>query len=550
MSDIHDNDSEYTRPSKPLPGPDEERTRPMRPIEDPDRTILSPSPIPKQPSDSDSASSDSSTSSPNVTPSPPQQTPSDQTKVTDLTQLPPAQSGQLPDQTRMTDPSQLPPAQSGQLPYQTTRTVKPDGQGKRPSAFKETTTQPVRRPPAKPRVSIWRWLFRGGVTLFILSILVGVLALGGSVITYFWIASQLPPAETLRSRSHQFVTTQILDRNGNLLWEIIDPTGGRRTTVGLNQISPDLINATVATEDRFFYLNVGVDPVAVARAVYYNVSEGDIVSGASTITQQLARNVLLSQEERTEQTLTRKVREAVLAVEINRRYTKDQILEIYLNQIYYGNLAYGIEAAAQSYFGIAANDLTLAEAALLAGLPQSPAIHDPYVNPEGAARRQSDVLRLMAEARYISAAEAEAARNEELIFRDLNFAFEAPHFVSFVRQELETIVPPDYIYQAGLKIQTTLDPRLQAIAEEEVRAQVDNLAGRNVSNGALVAVEANTGQLLALVGSKDFRDEAISGQVNMAVNARQPGSSIKPFTYLATFELLNWTPSTLIMDVP
>lgn len=404
--------------------------------------------------------------------------------------------------------------------------------------------------PARKRVNWLRVLTRTALVLVLLVFLGGVLVLSGGVITYFWFASQLPPAEELRSRSFQFATTQIFDRDGNLLWEIIDPTGGRRTTVPLNRISPDLINATIATEDRFFYLNVGVDPIAITRAVYYNLTEGQIVSGASTITQQLARNVLLSPEERIEQSLSRKLKEAVLAVEINRRYTKEQILEIYLNQIYYGNLAYGIEAASQTYFGKPAKDLTLPEAAMLAGLPQAPAAHDPYVNPDGAKARQADVLRLMVEAQYITPAQAEQARRTSLQFRELNTAFAAPHFVTYVRQELEKIVPPEYIYQAGLRVQTTLDPRLQAIAEEEVRTQVDALAGRNVTNGALVALDVSTGQILAMVGSKDFRNEQIDGQVNIVTSLRQPGSTIKPLTYLATFEQLGWTPGTLIMDVP
>ncbi len=394
------------------------------------------------------------------------------------------------------------------------------------------------------------WFTRSLSVIFFIALIVGAIALIAGTFTYFWIASQLPPAEELSTRSIQFATSQILDREGNLLWEIIDPTGGRRTHVTLDQISPDLIRATVATEDRFFYQNVGVDPIAVVRAVYYNVSEGSVVSGGSTITQQLARNVLLTPEERAEQTLTRKVREAVLAVELNRRYTKDQILETYLNQIYYGNLAYGIEAAAQTYFGKSARELSLAEAAMLAGLPQSPAIHDPYTNPEGAKNRQADVLRLMNEAGYISAAQAETAKNTPLEFRDLDFPFRAPHFVTYVRQELEKLFTPDYIYRVGLRVQTTLDPRLQAAAEEEIRIQINALTGRRVNNGALVAIDVATGQILAMVGSKDFQDEVNDGQVNMAISPRQPGSAIKPLTYLVSFERLNWTPSTLIMDTP
>jgi membrane peptidoglycan carboxypeptidase len=194
--------------------------------------------------------------------------------------------------------------------------------------------------------------------------------------------------------------------------------------------------------------------------------------------------------------------------------------------------------------------LTLAEAALLAGLPQSPATHDPYVNPTGAKARQEDVLRLMVEAGYMNAAQAEVAKRQELALRELSAAFDAPHFVTYVRQELESIVPPQYIYQAGLRVQTTLEPRLQAIAEEEVRNQVNALANRNTNNGALVAMNVTNGEILAMVGSKDFRDEQIDGQINMAISPRQPGSTMKPLTYLATFELLDWTPSTLMMDVP
>ncbi|MBE7550990.1 MAG: penicillin-binding protein 1C [Anaerolineales bacterium] len=403
-------------------------------------------------------------------------------------------------------------------------------------------------PPPQPRkrVGIGRLL----AAVLVLGLVAGMLLLAVGMVGYVWIASQLPSAEELLARRIQFATSQILDRDGNLLWEIIDPSGGRRTIVTLDQISPDLINATVATEDRFFFSNVGVDPIAVVRAVYYNLTEGEIVSGGSTITQQLARNVLLTPEERTEQSFSRKIKEAVLAVEINRQYSKQQILEIYLNQIYYGNLAYGIEAASETYFGKKAKDLTLAEASMLAGLPQSPALHDPYTNPEGAKARQADVLRLMVEAQAISQTQADEAAQIELPFQPVGFSMQAPHFVTYVRQELEKIVPPDYIYQAGLRVQTTLNPRLQAIAEEEVRNQVDALTGRNVSNGALVAMDVSTGQILAMVGSKDFRNEVIDGQVNMATSPRQPGSAIKPLTYLAAFERLNWTPSTLLMDTP
>ncbi|MCB0212262.1 MAG: penicillin-binding protein 1C, partial [Anaerolineae bacterium] len=529
MSDINKTDPDHTNPSKPRnPSPENEpdmdATRPVRPVDDPENTILSRRPR------------RSAAAQPPTTPPPKKSTP---------TSYRPAAAQ---------PPTTPPPQKPAPPPYQPSRPQPPvrrrDSSVPNP-AFQQTV---VARPGPKPapKKSWWQWFMRGFSIITLIGVLLAFVGLAAGVVIYFWIASELPPAEQLRSRTIQFATTQILDREGNLLWEIIDPTGGRRTIVTLDQVSPDLINATIATEDRFFYSNVGVDPIAIVRAVYYNVTEGEVVSGASTITQQLARNVLLDPEERTERSLTRKVREAVLAVEINRRYTKRQILEIYLNQIYYGNLAYGIEAASQTYFGKSAKDLTLSEASLLAGLPQAPAVHDPYVNPEGALARQADVLRLMAEANYITPAQATAAHFDNLDeLRDLGSAFDAPHFVNYVRQELERFIPPSYIYQEpGLRVQTTLDPRLQDIAEEEVRRQVDSLAGQNVTNGALVALDVKTGQILALVGSKDFRDEAIAGQVNMAISPRQPGSTMKPLTYLATFEKLGWTPSTLFMDVP
>ena len=367
---------------------------------------------------------------------------------------------------------------------------------------------------------------------------------------YFYVARQLPSPEELERRSFRFASSQIYDREGGLLWELMDPHGGRRTWVPLQRISRYAIAATIATEDRFFYTNVGVDPIAVIRALYYALSEGEVVSGGSTITQQLVRNVLLSPEERAQKTLGRKLREAVLAIEVARRYPKDKILEIYLNQIYYGNLAYGIEAAAQTYFGKSAAELNLAEAALLAGLSQAPATYDPIIYPERAKKRQQIVLGLMVEAGYVTPAQALAAYQQYLEYTPPPAQFRAPHFVIYVRQLLEARYGADALYhEPGLKVVTTLDPRIQTIAEEEVTRQVAALRDRDVSNGAAVVLDVETGEILALVGSRDFNDESISGQVNMALQPRQPGSAIKPLTYLAALER-GWTPATLIMDVP
>jgi len=393
-----------------------------------------------------------------------------------------------------------------------------------------------------------RWV-KAFITASVVSVVLFFITFGLGLIAYANIALSLPAPEELGALSADFVSTKIYDRQGGLLYELFDPQWGRRTKVSLARISPYLIQATVATEDRYFYQHPGFDPLSIARAIWYNVTEGEIVSGASTITQQVARSVLLSPVERTQRTLSRKVREAILAAEITRRYPKDTILEIYLNEILYGNLAYGIEAAAETYFDKSADQLSLAEAALLAGLPQAPALHDPYANPDDAKARQVVVLGLMAEAGYITPAQAEAAQAEELEYVPLSFPIRAPHFVMYARQLLEQEYGVEALYKGGLRVYTTLDPGLQAIAERVAKEHVQSLADKHVTNAALVALKPGTGEVLAMLGSVDFFDEDIAGQVNVALRLRQPGSSIKPVTYVAAFEK-GWTPATLIWDVP
>ncbi|MGQ9625906.1 MAG: penicillin-binding protein 1C, partial [Anaerolineae bacterium] len=368
------------------------------------------------------------------------------------------------------------------------------------------------------------------------------------VLVYVSLAASLPEPQELLSRSSPFRSTRIYDRSGNLLYEILDPHGGRRIVMRLPQISPYLRQATIATEDKNFYRHSGVDPFSLARAVWQNLNAGEVVSGGSTIPQQLARLVFLSPEERMQRTIWRKVKEAFLAAEITRRYSKEALLEIYLNEIYYGNLAYGIEAAAQTYFGKRALDLTLAEAALLAGLPQSPSFYDPFTRPEAAKKRQKVVLNLMVREGYISPAEAQSAWEEELSYAPFRAEVRAPHFTGYVRQLLEEKYGSDVLYRSGFQVYTTLDLRMQAIAERVVREELTALAGKHVTNAALVALRPDTGEILAMVGSADFFNTAIGGQVNVALRPRQPGSAIKPITYLAAFEK-GWTPATLIMDV-
>ena len=400
-----------------------------------------------------------------------------------------------------------------------------------------------------------------------LFVLVVVALLGGSFLMYqyYTIAATLPSVDDLRQRAAQFETTRILDRNGNVLYEILDPTAGRRTYVTLDKISPYLVAATIATEDKEFYSHPGFDPMAIARGFVQNFLGGDIVSGASTITQQLSRNLLFTPEERTERTYTRKAREAILAAEVTRRYTKDQILELYLNENYYGNLAYGVQAAAETYFGTTADKLTLGQAAFLAGLPQAPAVYDVYNNREVALNRQQQVLRLTMEASqaqgciYVSnnpqricvgPEEALAAFNEIVgyEFKSPDIEIRYPHWVNYVRSLLEAQYDSQTIYRSGFTVYTTLDPGLQEEAEQIVRRQVDALAENNAGSGALVAVRPKTGEILAMVGSADFYSGK-DGQVNMAISPRQPGSAIKLLTYTAAFEK-GWTPATLIWDVP
>jgi len=369
------------------------------------------------------------------------------------------------------------------------------------------------------------------------------LGLIGGATVYAYFALTLPPPEALTART-VFMSTKIYDRHGKLLYEVFDPNAGRRTIVPIQEIPDHLIYATIATEDKTFYGNPGFDPLAIIRAVWLNLSEGEIVSGGSTITQQLVKNIFLSPEK----TFTRKIQEAVLAQEITRRYTKDDILEIYLNELYYGNMAYGIEAAAETYFGKSAQELTSAEASLLAGLPQSPSIYDPYTNLEAAKARQKTVLGLMVKEGYITRSQADAAWAEELHFAPLRIDMRAPHFVVYVRKLLEDKYGTEMLYRGGLRVHTTLDLEMQAMAQEVAREHVATLAGRHVTNSALVAMTPQTGEILVMMGSIDFWDEEIDGQVNVALALRQPGSSIKPVNYVAAFEK-GWTAATLIMDV-
>ena len=347
-----------------------------------------------------------------------------------------------------------------------------------------------------------------------------------------------------------FRTATIYDREGRLLYEFWDPQGGKRTTVPLREIPPYLIDATLATEDPRFYDNPGFDAPAILRAFWQNLLGQAIFSGGSTITQQLVRNSLMDPAERYERSYVRKAKEVVLAYQLSQRYSKDEILERYLNEIYYGNLAYGVEAAAQTYFGKHVGELTVAEAALLAGLPQAPAANDPLANPRRAKERQREVLGLMVRHGYLPASAAAVAEREELRFHTPTMPIRAPHFTMYVRALLEARYSREQLYCSGLQVHTTLDLDLQELAERVTREHVARLRSQNARNAALVAVDLRTGEILAMVGSADYWDEQIGGQVNMVLAERQAGSTLKPFTYLAAFARGKASPATVILDEP
>ncbi|MDW8098753.1 MAG: penicillin-binding protein 1C [Anaerolineae bacterium] len=393
-------------------------------------------------------------------------------------------------------------------------------------------------------------------------LVLSALALGFSLAIGYALVS-LPPLEHL-GEGQLAPSTLILDRRGRLLYEVIDPQGGKYQPVPLSAIPQACRDAVIATEDSRFYEHPGFDVWAIARAIWLNLREGRIVSGGSTITQQVVRNLLLSPAERRERTLLRKLREIWLAWRLTATYTKDEILALYLNRSYFGHFAYGVEAAAQAYFGKPSDQLDLAECAMLAGLLQSPARYNPLEHPDAAKARQQVVLHLMVKDGYISPEEAAAAAAEPLHFAPSPFPIEAPHFVMYVQGLLEQELGLDRLQQGGLRVYTTLDLDLQHLAESivqrrlrQLREQRDKPPNLRVDTAALVALDPRTGEILAMVGSPDYFDGRINGAVNGALALRQPGSAIKPITYAVAFDPEQaaqagrevYTPATLVTDV-
>jgi membrane peptidoglycan carboxypeptidase len=375
-------------------------------------------------------------------------------------------------------------------------------------------------------------------------------AVGATVDQYRKVNESLQP-NAAQVAAETFETTRIYDRNGVLLQEVEpEGLGGYRTFVELEDISPYLIEATVAAEDATFWSHYGVEPMAIIRGALINAS-GTGSSGGSTITQQLARGLYPDEIDPNDISYTRKFKEALAAIELDRTFSKQDILSMYLNQIFYGQRSYGIEAAAQTFFSKHASELTLAEASLLAGLPQAPSYYDPTVNFAIAKKRQEYVLRQMVKYDYITPEEAEEAAKVGLHTSDRNSSIRhAPHFTIYVEDFLKQKYGEEAFFKGGLQVTTSIDVELQEMVEQTLErglAEYGVPYGRN--NAAMVVMQPWSGEILAMVGSAGFNDSLIGGQNNYTLAPLQPGSSIKPVVYAAAFES-GWNPATVILDAP
>ncbi len=360
---------------------------------------------------------------------------------------------------------------------------------------------------------------------------------------FFWFSRDLPEPGRLVASKYKDAT-KIYDRKGVLLYSVYQDEN--RTYVKLSDIPKPLKEATISIEDRDFYKNQGFSPVAYLR-VARNFLAGRGLAGGSTISQQLVKNVLLTSE----RSIPRKIKELILSIQVNQKYSKDQILEMYLNNIPYGGTAIGVEAASEMYFGKKVNKLDLAESAFLAGLPQSPSLYSPFSGNKYYLGRTKAVLVQMVENGYITKDESTKVykRVEGFQFSQKYSSIKAPHFVMYVKDKLEEQFGAQMVLNGGLQITTTLDYDIEKKAEEIVKDEIDKLKGYHVNNGAAVVADPKTGEILAMVGSKDYFNADIDGNFNVTTsNNRNPGSSMKPVIYAAAFEK-GYTPATMLMDV-
>lgn len=382
--------------------------------------------------------------------------------------------------------------------------------------------------PTRPKRKMWFWN-----ALVIL--LVGMLASGA----FFWLYLQyapLPPNDIAN-------TSKLFASDGAVLTDLVEG-GENRVKVSLQDVPQSLVDATLVTEDRTFYDHRGFSPIGIARALWVDLKSGSVVEGGSTITQQLAKNLFLSHD----QTVQRKLREAMLTLQLELNYSKDEILEQYLNVIYYGYGAYGIEMAAQTYFDKPAKDLTLAESAMLAGIPKGPTYYSPFADLQKAKERQRMILGMMQESGRITEAEAQQAFAEELKFAQQKTpSGKAPYFTDFTSWQLKNSykISEEDLYRGGLKITTTLDPGMQAAAEQVVAEQLKDYPEASGLQVSLIAMDPNSGAIKAMVGGRNYG----TSTYNRTLAKRQPGSAFKPFVYLTALHN-RYTPATRIKSEP
>lgn len=383
------------------------------------------------------------------------------------------------------------------------------------------------------------WIFRIGLVFLLL----GTFSVAGLFLHY---AKDLPDPSKINKRI-VFESTKIFDRTGeHLLYEIHGEE--RRTVVRWEEIPDTVKTATVTLEDQLFWKHHGVDFRGIIRSALKDVVKGGLAQGGSTITQQFVKNSILTSEKK----FSRKIKEVILALEIEQKFSKEEILQMYLNEIPYGSNAYGIEAAAITFFGVPARELTLAQSALLACLPNAPSYYSPVgSHTDRLLIRWKSALTKMAELGYITSEQAEAAKNEDILAQIKPFRadIKAPHFVMYIKEQLVDSFGDKEVEQGGFKVYTTLDWDMQQLAEKSVREGVEKNGEKyKFNNASLVAIDPTSGHILAMVGSKDYFDDEIDGKVNIATRLRQPGSSFKPYVYAAAFEM-GYTPETVLFDV-
>lgn len=383
--------------------------------------------------------------------------------------------------------------------------------------------------------------------LKILALIVLALSLVTASAIFVWVASlEIPSLDGFEARKVT-QSTKIYDRTGKiLLFDLYEDI--RRTVVPLSSISRNAKNATIAIEDAEFYDHYGIKPKSILRAMFANLRSGSYSQGGSTITQQIVKNALLTKNK----TITRKVKEWILAIKLDAKMSKDEILAIYLNDSPYGGTIYGIEEASQYFFGVSASDLTIPQAAYLAALPQRPTYYSPYGERKDALEtRKNLVLQKMREKDFITEQEYNDALNETVEFVEYGDKnIKAPHFVFYIRNYLEKKYGRAVVYESGLKIISTLDYRLQKQAEKLLKEySLANEKKFKAKNSAMVAIDPQTGQILAMIGSRDYFDDSIDGKFNVATALRQPGSTFKPLVYSLAFEK-GYTPNTVLFDLP